>query len=88
MITDTMTGPEDPLQVDVSGTEFAVSADYTMDATTLTAFYTDDSEYNGTQAYGIGATYDLGGGAAVKGGYVKDKLDGAYGYDLGVDFSF
>ncbi len=73
---------------DISGTQYALSADYTMDALTLTAFYTDDSEYDGTQAYGIGAAYDLGGGAMVKGGYVKDKADGASSYDLGVQMTF
>lgn len=88
VIDETMTDPTDPFEVDLSGTEFAISADYTMDALTLTAFYTDDSEYDGTEAYGVGATYDLGGGATVKGGYVKDKFDGAYGYDMGVEFTF
>ena len=73
---------------DLSGTQYAVSADYTMDALTLTAFYTDDSGYDGTQAYGVGASYDLGGGALVKGGYVKDNADGASSYDLGVQMSF
>lgn len=73
---------------DLSGTQYAVSADYTIDDLTLTAFYTDDSEYDGSRAYGIGATYDLGGGASVKGGYVKDEGDGAVSYDIGVTMTF
>lgn len=77
------------VQVDnLSGTEFALSVDYTIDALTLTAFYTDDSRYDGTKAYGVGAAYDLGGGAMVKGGYVKDKLDGGTSYDIGMEMSF
>lgn len=73
---------------DLSGTQYALSVDYTMDDLTLTAFYTDDSEYDGTQAYGVGAAYELGGGATVKGGYVTDQADGASSYDIGVQMSF
>lgn len=87
-----VTGPATvtPTQIDnLSGTQYAISADYAFnDATTVTAFYTDDSRYDGTQAYGIGATYDLGGGATVEGGYVKDKADGATSYDLGINMNF
>jgi hypothetical protein len=55
-------------------------------------FYTDDSALLGTTAYGIGASYDLGGGAKVVGGMAHDK-DASAGagetaYDLGVSFSF
>jgi len=72
----------------ISGTQYAVSADYVINDLTLTAFYADDSRYDGTKAYGVGAEYDLGGDASVKGGYVKDKADGASSFDLGISMSF
>lgn len=73
--------------VDVAGadTMWALSMDYAVGATTLTAFYTnfgntlfedavdpaDDFLSTDTQHVGIGAAYDLGGGATVAGGLVK-----------------
>jgi outer membrane protein OmpU len=60
--------------VDVAGdeTQFAVSVDYVAGAGTYTAFVTDKGDFND---FGIGAAYDLGGGATVKGGIVR--VDGA-----------
>lgn len=82
-------GPVGTQLNNLSGTQFAISADYAVsDELTLTAFYADDSQYDGTKAYGVGAAYDLGGGATVKGGIVKDKADGATAYDFGVAMSF
>lgn len=72
----------------VDGDQWAVSATYSMDAVSATVFYTDDSDLGGVEAYGIGAGYDLGGGAMLKGGYVKDETNNADGFDLGVTFSF
>jgi len=71
-------------------TEYALSADYTMDGVGLTAFYTDayDSENDLIGRYGIGASYDLGGDASVVGGIAKnEEMDNAV-YDLGVKMSF
>ena len=73
--------------------QFAVSVDYKMDALTVTAFYADDSALGlpatGQQeGYGIGASYDLGGGASVVGGYSKNQTTGFDAYDLGVSMSF
>ena len=71
--------------------QYAVSVDYKMDALTVTAFYADDSElavFGGAEAYGIGASYDLGGGASVVGGYVKDQTTNEDYYDVGVSMSF
>lgn len=61
---------------------YAVSADYTSGATTVTAFYAD----NVIEVYGLGAAYDLGGSAKVVGGVVSDGTDTIA--DLGVSFSF
>lgn len=73
----------------VDGKQYAASASYTSGAITGTVFYTDDSALNGTTAYGLGASYDLGGGAKVVGGMAK-SVSGtdATSYDLGVSFTF
>jgi outer membrane protein OmpU len=74
-----------------NGKQYALSASYTTGAITGTAFYTDDSALpGGTAAYGIGASYDLGGGASVVGGIAQTKVAGpdATAFDLGVSFSF
>lgn len=69
---------------DVAGTEaYGLSASYTMDALTVDAYYVDNF---GAENKGIGATYSLGGGAAVEGGIAD--LDGNARADLGVTFSF
>ncbi len=72
----------------VSGDQYAVSGDYTFGANTITAFYTDDEELGGSEAYGLGYAYDLGGGASVKAGWAKDKTQDDDAYDLGLSFSF
>ena len=68
--------------------QYAMSVGYTVDAITGTAFYTDDSDLGGTTAYGLGASYDLGGGAALVGGVVKDHDANETAYDLGITMSF
>lgn len=67
--------------------QYAMSVSYTMDALTGTVFYTDDSALLGTTAYGIGASYDLGG-AAISGGIVKNVDTKESGFDLGITMSF
>ncbi|WP_374430466.1 porin [Tabrizicola sp.] len=91
--------------VNVAGadTVYALSLDYAIGATTLTAFYTDFGNdaggFNGaytagstdTQHIGIGAAYDLGGGATVAGGIVRQNNDGVDDLtvaDVGLKFSF
>jgi outer membrane protein OmpU len=89
----------------VSGedTTWSVSVDYTTGATTLTAFYTDFGNTlvtagpppftsADTQHIGIGASYDLGGGATVAGGIVQQLNDASTAdqtfADVGLKFSF
>lgn len=72
--------------------QYHLSATYTADALALTAFYTDEDyacscDTAGT-SYGVGAKYDLGGGAKVLGGYVKDQEFDIDYFDLGVSFTF
>lgn len=72
----------------VDGTQSSVSATYAMDALSATAFWADSSEIGGTEAYGVGASYDLGGGLSVVGGWAKDKTNDDDGFDLGLSMSF
>jgi outer membrane protein OmpU len=64
----------------------ALSVDYTTGATTLTAFATDNVDFAGTDTYGVGFAYDLGGGAAAKGAIADNGVDTVA--DLGLTFSF
>ena len=68
---------------DGSDTDFALSVDYVTGAATVTAFYHDAPE-----AFGIGASYDLGGGAAVKGGVVNLGIADETVADIGITMSF
>lgn len=72
------------------GKQYAASVSYTTNGLTGTAFYTDDSALMGTTAFGLGASYDLGGGASLVGGVAQTKVIGrdATSYDLGVSFTF
>lgn len=94
------------LDVAGADTMWSVSVDYTTGATTITAFYTDfgnvaslgynpngavDGASTDTQHVGIGASYDLGGGATVAGGLVQQLNTGiadATIADVGLKFSF
>lgn len=76
-----------------SGKQYAASATYTTGALSGTLFYTDDSGIRGgggTAAFGLGASYDLGGGAAITGGWARTKVAGrdSSTADLGVTFKF
>ncbi len=66
--------------------EMGISLDYAVSpALTVTAFYTDHTNAK-TKAKGIGASYDLGGGAKVVGGVVDNGTDTLA--DIGVTMSF
>ena len=64
----------------------AVSVDYAMDALTFTAFAAQNRDFLGTDTMGVGAAYDLGGGAALKGGIADNGTD-TIG-EVGVTMSF
>lgn len=81
-------------------TTWALSVDYVTGALTLTAFYTDFGNTlesatflsTDTQHVGIGAAYDLGGGATLAAGLVQqlndDGVEDNTFADVGVKFSF
>lgn len=84
--------------------QYGISASSAFGATTLTGFYKklDFDGVGSIDAIGLGASYDLGGGAAVVGGIVDYSTDGAavvpggFGTDptgetvadLGIKFTF
>jgi len=72
----------------VDGDQWAVSGDYTFDATTVTAYYIDSEELGGQEAWGLGAAYDLGGGASLVGGYASNETNDTDAFDFGVSFTF
>ena len=70
---------------------YALSLDYVADALTVTGYYTTieiDTVGTDEEVYGLGATYDLGGGASIVGGYVNDVRFDTSAWDLGLSFSF
>jgi len=68
------------------GTQYALSATYSADGVSVTAF--TRSNFNDVQASGIGASYDLGGGASFAAGYSKSEDAASGRYDAGINFSF
>jgi outer membrane protein OmpU len=74
-------------------TAYALSADYAMNGVNLTAFFSEGAgyraaEFDGVEAYGLGASYDLGGGASVMGGVAKVNDGSDAIFDLGVSMAF
>jgi len=74
---------------DIDFTQYGVSVDYVTGATTLTAYYVD-AELGAAEfdAVGVGAAYDLGGGASLKGGVVDADGEDDVRYDFGISMSF
>lgn len=72
---------------DIDFDQYGIGVSYTADALTLAAYYRE-TDTRGTQAdfFGIGASYDLGGGATLAGG-VADA-NGTTKADLGINLSF
>ena len=74
-------------------TQYGVSAGYTMDAIGVSAFYraAEVGPFKDS-ALGVGASYDLGGGAKIVGGIVRANPNGPSNSetlaDLGVSMSF
>lgn len=68
-------------------TQFALSVDFAAGPGTYTAFVTDEGTINN---FGIGAAYDLGGGASIVGGIVMvddPSIDDTIA-DIGISMSF
>ncbi|NBZ88578.1 porin [Stagnihabitans tardus] len=65
---------------------YAVSLDYVTGAATITAFAASNTDFAGADNTGLGVSYDLGGGAAVKAGVVD--ANGTTVYDAGITMSF
>jgi outer membrane protein OmpU len=72
----------------IDGDQFGISLDYVFGATTVTVYYADKEELGSTEAYGIGASYDLGGGASLKGGFVQNETADTDGFDFGLSMKF
>lgn len=72
---------------DIAGddTQYALSADFAAGGGNYTVFVTDEGTVNN---YGIGASYDLGGGASLVGGIARDDAAGDTLADLGISMSF
>lgn len=73
----------------VSKNQMGVSVSGGFDATTVTAFVRRD--FAKDTHYGIGASYDLGGGASLAGGIVRTRFNAPGNRtvaDLGLNFSF
>jgi outer membrane protein OmpU len=72
--------------------QYGVSLVYTIDALALTGYYrTLDADGGTADFYGIGASYNLGGGATLAGGYAVRDLEGVdseSSYDFGINFTF
>lgn len=71
--------------------QWGISLDYVFGATTLTAFYHDEEGQGAatgldTEAYGLGASYDLGGGASLVAGWRSQNDDDKA--DFGIKFNF
>ncbi len=76
----------------LNGTAYGLSMAYNVGAaTTLTFAYGDGSADSDAQQFGIGAIYDLGGGASLRGGIGQTKVDGfdsTLRADFGAQFNF
>jgi outer membrane protein OmpU len=64
----------------------SLSLDYTMGAMTITAFATQNHDFAATDTTGLGAKYDLGGGAVVAGGFADNGTDTIA--EVGINLSF
>lgn len=73
-------------------TQWAMSATYTAQTFAVTTYYTDDSDIGRARsnaiAYGIGASYPLGDGATLVGGYYRNQTFDQTGFEFGVTLSF
>ena len=67
---------------------YGATATFVSGSATFSAFASNNSKNGMGDHFGIGASFDLGGGAAIKGGFVDgDSLDEG-SFDLGITMSF
>ena len=67
--------------------QYGASASFVTGAATFTAY--TSSNLDGQDHFGLGAAFDLGGGASIKGGFEDgDSLMEGPNFDLGVSMSF
>lgn len=72
---------------DIDTTTFGVTAGYTMGAATITAAYSNiDVAGLSGDVYGLGVSYDLGGGASIDAGVADNGTTTVA--DLGINMSF
>ncbi len=69
---------------------YSASASFVSGAATFSAYASGNSKgVEGEDHFGIGASFDLGGGAAITGGFVDgDSLANGSSFDLGLTMSF
>jgi outer membrane protein OmpU len=72
----------------IDGDQWALSVGHSANGLGITAFAADDSELGGAEAWGIGGTYDLGGGATFAAGYSSNETTDEDAIDVGLNFSF
>jgi outer membrane protein OmpU len=71
--------------------QYGISLVYTIDALALTGYYRTVDSTTQSDFYGIGATYSLGGGASLAGGYAVRDLEGVDSegaFDFGINLTF
>ncbi|MCR8724947.1 porin [Frigidibacter sp. ROC022] len=68
--------------------EYALSLDYVFGAATVTAFYHGVDNAANDNFYGLGASYDLGGGASIVGGVVSGDNMADPIMDFGISMTF
>jgi outer membrane protein OmpU len=80
---------------DAKFTQYALSATYAMDALSLTAFVAGDElsatgvdNVTNTDRIGLGAAYDLGGGASLKAGYANSATTDCFETEFCADVSY
>lgn len=74
---------------DIDFDQYGLSGKYAAGATTVSAFwFRKDTAGTEFDSFGIGAEYDLGGGAMLKGGIVDSDFEADTIADFGVSFEF
>lgn len=73
--------------------QYGASMDYAFTPRFSITMFSRKNDYAGMKAdhwYGLGAAYDLGGGAVIRGGVMLERIPGRESYvgDLGITFAF